>query len=584
VWFVVALTGAALVLPNPVQVGDGGVAYAAAETTGGHATGVTTLAATATGVIYVVDANCCGGNNGAVIKIDLSKPAGQNQTVISSGQAFVQPLGVVLRSDGLLYVTDAVCCVSGSNTGAVIQVDPGQPNGSNQTVVSSGQNFVFPRGITAAADGSLYVTDAFCCVSGNSSGAVIRVDPSKPNDSNQTVISSGQNFAIPSNTVVAADGSLYVTDAVCCLSGANLGAVIRVDPNRPNGSNQTVISSGQNFTFPSDAAMTSDGLLYIVDPLCCVSGSNRGAVIRVDPSMPAGGNQTVISSGQGFVSPNGIALASTGTLIVTDTACCVSSSASGALIEVNQTLPNGGNQSLLANGQNFVAPIFAVSMPQVGIGDAPPVTEGRAGTSTPATFAVVRTPWSPLPLSIPYSAASGTATSGTDFDGSGGSVTFAAGQTSTTAIVQVIGDNLVEPTETFTVTLHPPDGVAAARATATGVILNDDTACSPVPRVIASPVAGGGKLQVHVESTPLNTLAANPITQIRFGQFRNAQVTLNGQSIQSGQTVTLPANTSTFDFTVARVTPGQATTVPFTVVDGCGDFPTFVGGGTAAGF
>ena len=44
------------------------------------------------------------------------------------------------------------------------------------------------------------------------------------------------------------------------------------------------------------------------------------------------------------------------------------------------------------------------------------------------------------------------------------------------------------------------------------------------------------------------------------------------------------ANTVAADFTVERVTPGQATMVPFTVVDGCGEWQTFVGGGTAAGF
>ncbi len=147
-----------------------------------------------------------------------------------------------------------------------------------------------------------------------------------------------------------------------------------------------------------------------------------------------------------------------------------------------------------------------------------------------------------------------------------------------------MGDSLIESTETFTVILQPPNGVATTRATATGTILNDDSTCSPRPRVVVTPAAGGGKLQVHVESTPLNTPAVNPLTQIRFGTFLNATVTLNGQPILSGQTFTVPANATTVDFSVTRATPGQATMVPFTVVDGCGEWPTFVGGGTGAGF
>jgi hypothetical protein len=35
---------------------------------------------------------------------------------------------------------------------------------------------------------------------------------------------------------------------------------------------------------------------------------------------------------------------------------------------------------------------------------------------------------------------------------------------------------------------------------------------------------------------------------------------------------------------VERVTPGLSTTVPLSVIDSCGEWPTFVGGGADAGF
>jgi hypothetical protein len=106
----------------------------------------------------------------------------------------------------------------------------------------------------------------------------------------------------------------------------------------------------------------------------------------------------------------------------------------------------------------------------------------------------------------------------------------------------------------------------------------------PRPRVQTAPSPGSGKLQVHVEATPLNTQRPNPLQALRFGTFQNARVTLNGQPVTSGQTFSVPANTTALDFTVERATPGQPTTVPFTVVDGCGEWQTFVGGGTNAGF
>jgi hypothetical protein len=61
-------------------------------------------------------------------------------------------------------------------------------------------------------------------------------------------------------------------------------------------------------------------------------------------------------------------------------------------------------------------------------------------------------------------------------------------------------------------------------------------------------------------------------------------VTLNGQPVVAGQTVTPPANSSTVIFSVRRAAAGQATTVRFTVTDQCGSWPTFVGGGPNAGF
>jgi hypothetical protein len=194
----------------------------------------------------------------------------------------------------------------------------------------------------------------------------------------------------------------------------------------------------------------------------------------------------------------------------------------------------------------------------------------------------------PGPVTVNYTTANGSAAAPIDFVAAGGTLTFAAGETSKTFDVLLVGDTNVEPDETYTVTLSSPSpGLTIARATATGTIRNDDVAlavqaCSPRPRIVSTPTAGGGKLAVHVESSLRNTGETNPVSQIIFGQFLNAKVTLNGQTITSGQVVTLPANVTSVDFIVERVAAGQATTVSFTVNDTCGTFPTFVGGGAGA--
>jgi YVTN family beta-propeller protein len=114
--------------------------------------------------------------------------------------------------------------------------------------------------------------------------------------------------------------------------------------------------------------------------------------------------------------------------------------------------------------------------------------------------------------------------------------------------------------------------------------------CSPRPPVQVTQSVGGGKLAAHLQMSRLNlrdSQRSNALQSIRFGALQNAKVTLitlNGQAIASGQTVTLPPGTASLDFTVERAAPGQQTTVPFTVVDGCGEWSSFVGGGPSAGF
>src|SRR5207247_2511538 len=127
-------------------------------------------------------------------------------------------------------------------------------------------------------------------------------------------------------------------------------------------------------------------------------------------------------------------------------------------------------------------------------------------------------------------------------------------------------------------TLSSPTNATLGTAQATGTITNDDAqaACAPRPRVTTTLAASGGALNVHIQATPMNTSAANALQRIQFGAFQNATVTLNGQAVISGQTVTVPGGVSSADLVVQRAVAGQPTTVPFTLTDGCGDWSTFV--------
>jgi hypothetical protein len=109
--------------------------------------------------------------------------------------------------------------------------------------------------------------------------------------------------------------------------------------------------------------------------------------------------------------------------------------------------------------------------------------------------------------------------------------------------------------------------------------------CSPRPSVSVSVIAGGaGRLQVTLSANVSDGTLANALQSLAFGSATGALIDIpGGQTGASGNfTVTLPAGTQQTTFFVRQATPGQAATVPLTVTDACGAWPTIVGGGPQA--
>jgi hypothetical protein len=90
-----------------------------------------------------------------------------------------------------------------------------------------------------------------------------------------------------------------------------------------------------------------------------------------------------------------------------------------------------------------------------------------------------------------------------------------------------------------------------------------------------------GTLRVTVTAGTASS-GTNTLQQIRFGAGANAIIQAGAQAESGNFTITIPAQSVTYTFDVRRTVPGAATTVPLTVVDRCGEWPTLVGGGPAA--
>ena len=145
------------------------------------------------------------------------------------------------------------------------------------------------------------------------------------------------------------------------------------------------------------------------------------------------------------------------------------------LDEANETfflnLTNAANATI-ADGQGLGTITNDDGAPSLSVNDVT-VTEGDSG-ATSATFTVTLAPASGQSVSVDFSTADGTATAPADYAATSGMLTFAPGQTTRTATVQVAGDTLDELDETFTVDLSNAINAAIADGTGLGTIVDDD--------------------------------------------------------------------------------------------------------------
>ena len=114
------------------------------------------------------------------------------------------------------------------------------------------------------------------------------------------------------------------------------------------------------------------------------------------------------------------------------------------------------------------------AVPSITISDVSQ-TEGNAGTTT-FTFVVTVTPVIASDVSVDYATADGTATGGTDYGATAGTLIIPAGTASGTITVNVFGDTVLETDETFFVNLTAGVNATIGDAQGLGTIVNDDAA------------------------------------------------------------------------------------------------------------
>jgi hypothetical protein len=110
----------------------------------------------------------------------------------------------------------------------------------------------------------------------------------------------------------------------------------------------------------------------------------------------------------------------------------------------------------------------------------------------------------------------------------------------------------------------------------------------PQPNVGVSSQPSGttGRLQVTIRTRDANCSPNNRLVSLQFTRLTNATVEVPGGSVSPvttvPTTVSLSGGPAQTTLTVVRTTAGQASTAELIVTNGCGTWPTFVGGGPNA--
>lgn len=147
--------------------------------------------------------------------------------------------------------------------------------------------------------------------------------------------------------------------------------------------------------------------------------------------------------------------------------------------DFNVTLSNPTGGAVLGAQKTVNVIIGDDDAPTISINDVQ-VTEGNSLT-TNATFTISLNRPHFKTVTVDYATElTGTATSGSDYQPTAGTVTFAVGETSKPATVLVIGDVSQEPNETFSVRLSNNTGAGISKFTGTGTILDDDSPATTI--------------------------------------------------------------------------------------------------------
>jgi hypothetical protein len=228
---------------------------------------------------------------------------------------------------------------------------------------------------------------------------------------------------------------------------------------------------------------------------------------------------------------------------------------------LNLSNPTGG--LTIADAQGIATIQNDDADPTVSVGDAS-VVEGDSGLST-LGFAVTLSGPSGREVDVDYATTDDTATAGTDYASTSGTLVFAAGETAKQIDVTVKGDFLDEGDETITLTLSALFNADPGSLVAIGTITNDDA--GPKLFVTDAQVAEGNSGTTTMTFIVTMTPAAASDVTVDYVTSDGTASAGSDYTAAAG-TLTIPAGQTTGSINVGvtgDTTPEQSETLALTL-------------------
>lgn len=237
--------------------------------------------------------------------------------------------------------------------------------------------------------------------------------------------------------------------------------------------------------------------------------------------------------------------------------------ANGGTTQTHELLPgspaidagdnSGGEPNDQRNGQrptDNTADIgaFEVQQNSIRITDVTAV-EGNSG-STEFIFSVVLDTATAEPITVNYGTIQGTATQGSDFLGTAGTLVFAPGELSKTITVEVNGDTTTESNEQFIVQLFSPINAILSDAQGVGTILNDDAIVTFADVVVTEGDSGTATATFSVVLSNATSESISLGYQTAAGTATPGLAAIGGDYIETNGTLTFAPGETSKSFTV----------------------------------